>query len=162
MKKPVLLIVAALTVVLHLQTGCAAVRDGTGKAEASSVVESLVRSTQSWDGSLLPVYRQGRPEITILRITVPAGVRLDTHLHPVINAGVMIRGQLTVVTEDGSERVFRAGDALVEVVNKRHYGINQGTVPAEILVFYAGVTDTPITVVEPDRPTDSAAGSGTR
>jgi hypothetical protein len=30
-----------------------------------------------------------------------------------------------------------------------HYGINQGRVPAEIIVFYAGTVDTPITVVEP-------------
>jgi hypothetical protein len=34
-------------------------------------------------------------------------------------------------------------------VNTLHYGINQGKVPAEIVVFYAGVIDAPITVVEP-------------
>jgi uncharacterized protein YydD (DUF2326 family) len=28
------------------------------------------------------------------------------------------------------------------VVNTSHYGINQGKVPAEIVVFYAGVVDT--------------------
>jgi hypothetical protein len=34
-------------------------------------------------------------------------------------------------------------------VNTPHYGMNEGKVPAEIVVFYAGVVDTPITVVEP-------------
>jgi hypothetical protein len=43
---------------------------------------------------------------------------------------------------------LKAGDPNVEVVNTPHYGVNQGKVPAEILVFYAGTTNTPITVVE--------------
>lgn len=66
-----------------------------------------------------------------------------------INAGVLISGELTVVTADGKTLVLKAGDPVVEVVNTLHYGINQGAVPAEIIVFYAGAVDTPITVVEP-------------
>jgi hypothetical protein len=34
------------------------------------------------------------------------------------------------------------------VVNTWHYGINEGDLPAEIIVFYAGVVDSPITVKE--------------
>ena len=97
----------------------------------------------------MPAYPQGQPKITILRISIPAGVRLGTHSHPVINAGVLISGQLTVVTIDGKTLHLKAGDPIVEVVNTLHYGINQGKVPAEIIVFYAGVVDMPITVVEP-------------
>jgi hypothetical protein len=33
-----------------------------------------------------------------------------------------------------------------QVVNKWHYGKNEGNATAEILLFYAGVPDTPITV----------------
>jgi uncharacterized membrane protein len=29
------------------------------------------------------------------------------------------------------------------------YSINQGNVPVEIIVFFAGLIDTPVTVVEP-------------
>jgi quercetin dioxygenase-like cupin family protein len=105
----------------------------------SPVVKELVKSTQSWNGELLPAYPQGQPEITILRISIPAGTQLDTHSHPVINAGVLISGQLTVVTADGKTLHLQAGDPIVEVVNTLHYGINQGKVPAEIIVFYAGV-----------------------
>ena len=97
----------------------------------------------------MPAYPQGKPEITILRISIPPGTKLDTHSHPVINAGVLISGQLTVVTTDGKTLHLKAGDPIVEVVNTLHYGMNEGKVPAEIVVFYAGVVDTPITVVEP-------------
>ena len=149
MIKQTIRILAALSVILLLQPGCAMVRISPEANEASPVVKELVKTTQSWDGEFLPAYPQGQPEITILRISIPAGARLHTHNHPVINAGVLISGQLTVVTTDGKTLYLKAGDPIVEVVNTLHYGINQGKVPAEIVVFYAGAIDTPITVVEP-------------
>ena len=144
-------ILAALPLILLLHSGCATVSPEAGKVmagERSPFVKELVKSTQSWDRELLPAYPQGQPEITILRISIPAGTRLDTHSHPVINAGVLISGQLTVVTTDGKTLHLKAGDPIVEVVNTLHYGINQGKVPAEIIVFYAGTVGTPITVVK--------------
>jgi quercetin dioxygenase-like cupin family protein len=41
---------------------------------------------------------------------------------------------------------LKAGDLIVEVVNKWHYGKNEGNKPAENIVFYAGILDKPITV----------------
>jgi quercetin dioxygenase-like cupin family protein len=108
----------------------------------------LAKSSSSWDGSPLPAYPKGTPEVTILRIQIPPGARLPRHRHPVINAGVLLRGELTVITEDKKTLHLKAGDPIVEVVNKWHYGINEGKQPAEILVFYAGAEGTPITVKE--------------
>ena len=109
-------------------------------------VNVLAKTALSWDGSRLPEYPRGAPEVTILRIRIPPGVKLALHNHPVINAGVLLQGELTVVTEDKKTLHLKAGDAIVEVVNTWHYGMNEGTGPAEIVVFYAGVADTPITV----------------
>ncbi|MGV8073440.1 MAG: cupin domain-containing protein [Syntrophobacteraceae bacterium] len=148
MIKQTIRILAILSVILLLQPDCAMVKSGQEATKASLVVNKLVKSTQSWDGETLPAYPQGQPEITILRISIPAGTRLDTHLHPGINAGVLISGQLTVVTTDGKTLHLKAGDPIVEVVNKLHYGVNEGTVPADIIVFYAGIVGTPITVVK--------------
>ncbi len=149
MIKQTIRILAALSVILLLQPGCAMVRVSPEANMASPVVKELVKTTQSWDKEFLPAYPQGQPEITILRISIPAGTQLHTHSHPVINAGVLISGQLTVVTTDGKTLYLKAGDPIVEVVKTLHYGINQGKGPAEIVVFYAGVIDTPITVIEP-------------
>ncbi len=113
-----------------------------------TVVETLVKSTTSWDGSSLPVYNEGTPEITILKITIPPKTKLVLHEHPVINAGVMISGELTVTTEENKVLHLKEGEALVEVVDKWHYGENKGDEPAVIIVFYAGVKDTPITIKE--------------
>lgn len=109
-------------------------------------VDVLAKTSLSWDGSRLPDYSKGTPEITILRIKIPPGAQLPPHKHPVINAGVLLSGELTVVTEDNRTLHLKAGESIVEVVNKWHHGKNEGTKTAEIIVFYAGVLDTPITI----------------
>jgi quercetin dioxygenase-like cupin family protein len=111
-------------------------------------VNVLAKSTESWNNNPLPQYPQGHPQVTILRILIPPGSILPLHTHPVINAGVLIKGELTVVTKAGQTLHLKAGDPIVEVVNTWHYGKNEGTKPADIIVFYAGIKDNPITVKE--------------
>lgn len=114
--------------------------------ENKVVVETLVKTSSSWDGEALPDYPKEKPEITILRIKIPAGAELPMHQHPVINAGVLLSGELTVVAKDKKTLYLKAGDSIVEVVNKAHYGKNEGNMTAEIIVFYAGTVNKPITV----------------
>lgn len=146
-RKTVYLAVLSISI-MFFQIGCSTLTTGqTSSTKDSSVaVEKLVQTPRSWNGQTLPTYPQGQPEVTILRITIPPGVRLDIHEHPVINAGVMISGQLTVHTLNDQTLHIEAGDPIVEVVDTWHYGINEGRAPAEIIVFYAGVVDRPITV----------------
>lgn len=112
----------------------------------SAKVEVVAKSKSSWDGSMLPAYPAGQPEVTILKITIPAGTKLPVHKHGVINAGYMLKGQLTVIKEDGRKLYLSEGDSLIELVDQWHYGRNDGKEPVEILVFYAGVEGMPITI----------------
>jgi quercetin dioxygenase-like cupin family protein len=64
----------------------------------------------------------------------------------VINAGVLLRGVLTVVTEQDETLQLKAGDPIIEVVNKWHYGRNDGAETAVIIVFYVGTADLALTV----------------
>jgi quercetin dioxygenase-like cupin family protein len=109
-------------------------------------VDVLAKTSSSWDENRLPAYSEGTPEVTILRIKVPPGMELPMHRHPVINAGVLLSGRLTVITEDNKTLHLKAGESIVEVVDKWHYGKNEGDEVAEIIVFYAGVLDKPITI----------------
>lgn len=111
----------------------------------------LVKSSTSWDGQPLPTYKTGIPEVTILRITIPPKHTLPMHKHPVINAGVLLKGKLTVVTERGDVLHLKPDDPIVEVVDTWHYGRNDGDEPAEIIVFYAGEKGMPITIVKPQK-----------
>jgi quercetin dioxygenase-like cupin family protein len=107
--------------------------------------EELAKSTKGWDGRPLPAYPDGTPEITILKVTYPPGAATDLHDHPVISAGYLVSGELTVYTGDKTLHM-KAGDSLIEIVNQEHYGRNDGEEPAVLIVVYASVTDQPITV----------------
>ena len=111
-------------------------------------VTTLVKSTKSWNGAKLPTYLEGTPEVTILKIVIPPKTKLKLHKHPVINAGVLLKGELTVISEANDTLHLKAGEPIVEIVNAWHYGKNEGNEPAEIIVFYAGVENTPITVLK--------------
>ena len=50
------------------------------------------------------------------------------------------------MTEDNKTLHLKAGDSIVELVNQWHYGKNEGNKPAEIIVFYASILGTPITI----------------
>ncbi len=120
----------------------------SGMKNRETKTEVLVESTKSWDGDQLPKYPEGQPKITVLKITIPPKYTLKPHLHPVINTGILTKGRLTVVDAKGNTLKLKKGDALVELVNTVHYGKNETSRPAEILVFYAGTTDSPITVIK--------------
>jgi quercetin dioxygenase-like cupin family protein len=111
-------------------------------------VDVLAKTTTSWNGATLPSYPTGQPEVTILKISIPPHFQLPLHQHPVINAGVLLHGELTVVTKGGKTLHLKAGEPIVEVVNTWHYGINGGDEPAEIIVFYAGIQGEPVTTKE--------------
>lgn len=111
-------------------------------------VEVLGQSTASWDGAALPIYPAGQPEVTVLRYRIPGNTVLPWHSHPIINAGVLLSGRLTVVTRDGERLLLEAGDSIIETVGTWHQGMNEHDEPAELIVFYAGVAGTPLTLQE--------------
>ena len=133
---------------LSVLAGCASGFSQGVAGQQAIVVTKLVQSTNSWDGKRLPAYPVTQPEITILRISIAPGARLPLHFHPVINAGVLLTGQLKIETSNGAVLQLKAGDPIIEIVNMAHYGINDGAVPAEIIVVYAGTVDQPVTVIQ--------------
>ena len=106
-------------------------------AEGVSAVV-LAKSHQSWDSTTLPSYPLERPEISVLKITIPPHTQLPMHQHPIINVGYMVKGALKVITDENKTLQLKAGDAIIEVVNRWHYGVNEDDEPVEIVVVYAG------------------------
>lgn len=50
-----------------------AVRPALAEGEPAGVtVRTLVQSTRSWNGTPLPAYPSGQPEVTVLHITITA------------------------------------------------------------------------------------------
>ena len=110
----------------------------------------LIRTSQSWDGAQLPDYLQGRPELVVRKYVFPAGQKLGWHHHPVMNYGVLVQGELTIIAKDGAEKIVRAGEAVVEMVGTVHHGENRGTQPAILYMFYLSQEGLPLSVPNPE------------
>ena len=116
--------------------------------------EELIRTSQSWDGVELPDYLQGRPELVTVKYEFPAGQKLGWHHHPVMNYGILVQGELTIIGQDGKEKVVHEGEAVVEMVNTIHHGENRGTKPVILYMFYLSQKDMPLAVQHPEIPLD--------
>jgi len=107
--------------------------------ELKTEFTTLLETTKGWNGETLPEYPNGQPKITILKAVIPPRTKLDVHKHKVINAAVVLDGELTVVTEANDTLHVSPGDAFEEVVETWHYGINESNKPVELIIFYAGI-----------------------
>ena len=114
--------------------------------------EELIRTSQSWDGVELPDYLQGRPELVAVKYEFPAGKKLGWHHHPVMNYGILVQGELTIIGQDGKEKVVHEGEAVVEMVNTIHHGENRGTKPVILYMFYLSQDSLPLAVQHPEIP----------
>ena len=112
----------------------------------------LIRTSQSWDGVELPDYLQGRPELVAVKYEFPAGQKLGWHHHPVMNYGILVQGDLTIIGLDGKEKVVHEGEPVVEMVNTIHHGENRGTKPVILYMFYLSQKGLPLAVQHPEIP----------
>ena len=110
----------------------------------------LIRTSQSWDGAQLPDFPAGQPELRVLRLYFPVGAKTGWHHHPVVNYGIVQQGELTIVCQDGSERIFHAGEPLVEVIGTIHRGENRGKQPVILNMFYFSKPGAEITIQHPE------------
>lgn len=119
---------------------------------SSVKVTELIRTSQSWDGDVLPDYMFGRPEIVAMKYEIPAGQKLGWHFHPVMNHGILVQGELTIIREDGKEKVVHEGEVVVEMVGGIHHGENRGTKPVILYMFYLSQPGLSLSVYYPEAP----------
>ena len=108
-------------------------------------VRPVLKSSSSWDGKAL-AYPAGQAEITGIMVEIAVGGETGWHSHPVPSFGMVLEGELEIELKSGERKRMKAGDTIAEVVNTLHNGRNTGTVPVKLLVFYAGVVGSPLTV----------------
>lgn len=126
-------------------TACLAALGCSTQRQETAVIEKerLLQSSSSWDGAPYKTYPSGPPELTLLRLRIPANTQLPWHRHPMPNAAYVVAGQLTVETREGRTRTLGQGQALAEMVGTVHRGTT-GNTPVELLIFYAGTPDLPL------------------
>ena len=115
-------------------------------AIATAQRETLLQTTQSWNGKPYTHYPTGQPQLTTLKVTIAAHTSLPWHYHPVPNAVYVLSGTLTLRDRaSGKTLVVRQGQAVAESVDDVHRG-EAGNEPAVLLITYAGTSGVPTTV----------------
>ena len=137
---------------MTVMTACKTVKTQDDMHVSSVQSTELIRTSQSWDGVELPDYLKGRPELVAVKYVFPAGKKLGWHHHPVMNYGILVQGELTIIGRDGKERVVREGEAVVEMVNTIHHGENRGSKPVVLYMFSLSQKDLPLAVQHPEIP----------
>jgi quercetin dioxygenase-like cupin family protein len=119
-----------------------------------TTTDVLARGTTSWDGAGF-AYPGGAAELTVVRISMPAGEVLPWHCHPVPLAGSITRGVLEVTKPNGESTTVRAGGGLIEVSGQWHRG--RAVEDVEAIIVYAGAEGQPLTVSRESDPALAAA-----
>ena len=109
------------------------------------MTQVLLKAQKSWDGGEI-YYPQGQAEITSFILRIEEGQVPRFHCHPVPTMGYVLKGSVEVETKSGEKIIFREGESAVEVMRTVHRG-RAIDGPVEIIVFYAGSTEMPNTVL---------------
>lgn len=101
--------------------------------------QQVLQSGSAWNGQPYQAYPVGKPQISVMRMSLPAHSELPWHTHPVPNTAFILSGRLTIEDKESGERFHAgAGEALNETLNRAHRGYTTDQ-PTELVIFYAGV-----------------------
>jgi quercetin dioxygenase-like cupin family protein len=127
---------------------CAFLFPGVVLAEDKGIkVEQLLKADTSWDGVPYKKYPEGKPELSVLKITIPPHTKMQWHTHPMPNVAYVLSGELTVVKKDtGETKNIKAGEVLPETIGTVHRGMTEDS-PAVLIVFYAGNKGMPLSQI---------------
>lgn len=113
---------------------------------ASGHRDILLQTDHSWNGVPYTHYPATQPELTMIRLTIPAHSALPWHKHPFPNAVYVLEGALTITDrESGKSHVYHAGEAFGESVDDVHHG-QAGDTQTVLLITYAGTPGVPTSV----------------
>ena len=114
-------------------------------SEEKIEVITLIQTSKGLSGKNFN-YLEGKPELRLLKVMIPAGMKTPIHTHPSPMLIHVTRGRLKHVR--GEEiNFFKAGDAFVESNNGgAHYVKNIGKKPAILHVGVVSVVGMPTAI----------------
>jgi quercetin dioxygenase-like cupin family protein len=108
--------------------------------------EILLQADSSWNGKPYTQYPVGRPQLTMLKVTMKPNTALPWHTHPMPNAGYVLSGDLTLHDRaSGVTHSYHTGESFAESVDAEHRG-EAGANGAVLLLTYAGIPGIPTSI----------------
>jgi quercetin dioxygenase-like cupin family protein len=135
----------ALASLAALGAGCAPASSELSRSAARVSAIPLLSTGETILGQPISYPQTSTPHVTVAIVTLEPGASTGWHHHSVPLVAYMLEGKLTVDYEGHGERIYRAGDALVEAIGTPHEGRNSGDGIVRILAAFAGAEGTPNT-----------------
>lgn len=110
-------------------------------------VTKLIETDTSWEKTKI-IYPNGDAKITALVVEMQPQAKMQMHYHEVPSFGYILEGKITVQSESGDIQTFSKGDVVIEMINKKHSGVNPGDTVTKFIVFYMGTEDLKNTIIE--------------
>jgi quercetin dioxygenase-like cupin family protein len=110
-------------------------------------ITKLIETDASWERTKI-IYPNGDTKITALLVEMQPYSKMQMHYHEVPSFGYILEGEITVQSESGDIKTFSKGDVVIEMINKRHSGVNPGNTVTKFIVFYMGTEDLKNTILE--------------
>ena len=114
-------------------------------AEEKIEVIPLIQTSKGLSGKNFN-YQEGKPELRLLKVKIPAGIETPIHTHPSPMLIYVTRGRLKHVRGEETN-FFKAGDAFIESNNGgAHYVKNVGKKPVILHVGVVSVIGMPTAI----------------
>ena len=110
-------------------------------------VTKLIETDTSWEKTKT-IYPNGDAKIIALVVEMQPQAKMQMHYHEVPSFGYILEGKITVQSESGDIQTFSKGDVVIEMINKKHSGVNPGDIVTKFIVFYMGTEDLKNTIIE--------------
>lgn len=149
------MILRLLTLSVFMTVGLAASK---AQYANSLTIEPLLKTDTTSIGQPIAYPHVDRAEVTVLKITMPPGSKTGWHKHDIPLFAYMVQGELTVTREDHEPRVFRAGEAVAEMINVYHEGANFGENDVILIACYLGGDNKPLAIPRA-KPAPEPAGA---
>ena len=110
-------------------------------------ITKLIETDASWENTKI-IYPKGDTKITALLVEMQPKATMEMHHHEVPSFGYILEGKITVQSESGDIKTFSKGDVVIEMINKKHSGMNSGDATTKFIVFYMGTEALKNTIIE--------------
>lgn len=101
-------------------------------------VKNLLKTDTTSIGQKINYPQVKQAEVSMLKITMPPGSSTGWHKHEIPLFAYIIQGTLTVNRKDQDPKTFKAGEAVAEMIDIYHEGVNNGLEDVILIACYLG------------------------
>jgi quercetin dioxygenase-like cupin family protein len=107
--------------------------------------ETLLKTSVTREDDAI-VYPSGKPQIISVIGTMEKDGRTALHEHPVPVFVYVLEGEIELRSDNGKPQRYKAGEAFIEALDRKHQAHNVADSASRILVVFVGEDGKPTTV----------------